>query len=176
MGWFWGRKFFDTTLNPDIPYGYHAISIDERRRKFPVSLWQAAREGQTIEQVWFPGVHSDVGGSYAESGVSDVALEWMLEKAEAQGLRLKADWRKRIKPDPLGPIHNSRKGFWRLWRPAPRVIPPGALVHESVRVRMSDERLQYDPANLPTEHTVVPRRQPPPGPTPPDDQLAAPRV
>ena len=158
MGWFWGRKFFDTALNPDVPYAYHAVSIDERRRKFPVSLWRKPGKGQTIEQVWFPGVHSDVGGSYAESGVSDVALEWMLAKAEAQGLRLKTDWRKRIAPDPSGPIHNSRKGFWRLWRPAQRVIPPGSLVHESVRERMSDEALQYDPRNLPREHTVVPLR------------------
>ena len=158
MGWFWGRKFFDAALNPDVRHGYHAVSIDERRRKFPVSLWREERGDQTIEQVWFPGVHSDVGGSYAESGVSDVALEWMLAKAEARGLRLRADWRERIEPDPLGAIHNSRKGFWRLWRPAQRVIPAGALVHESVRVRMSDEPLQYNPANLPPEHTVVSRR------------------
>ena len=82
----------------------------------------------------------------------------MLTKVEAQGLHLKADWRERIKPDPLGPIHNSRKSFWRLWRPAPRVIPAGALVHESVRVRMGDETLQYNPANLPPKHTVVPGR------------------
>ena len=155
MGWFWSRKFFDTALNPDIPYGYHAVSIDERRRKFPVSLWRGAREGQTIEQVWFPGVHSDVGGSYAESGLSDVALAWMLAKAEAQGLRLKANWRERLAPDPRGRLHNSRKGLWRLWRPAPRVIPPGALVHESVRARMNDETLQYKPSNLPAECTVV---------------------
>ena len=157
MGWFWGRKFFDTTLNPEVAYGYHAVSIDERRRKFPVSLWDEARkaEGQTIEQVWFPGVHSDVGGSYVESGLSDIALWWMLVKAKAQGLRLRAGWNRVAKPDPRGPIHNSRVGFWRLWRPAPRVIPPGALIHESVQKRCSDETLQYNPRNLPGEHTVV---------------------
>ena len=155
MGWFWGRKFFDTTLNPAIRYGYHAVSIDERRRKFPVSLWCPAGKGQTIEQVWFPGVHSDVGGWYRESGLSDVALEWMLAKAEAQGLHLKAGWRKRLAPDPLGPIHNSRTGLWRLWRPAPRVIAPGSLVHESARTRMANPTLQYKPGNLPTECTVV---------------------
>ena len=157
MGWFWGRKFFDATLNPDVAYGYHAVSIDERRRKFPVSLWDEARKakGQTIEQVWFPGVHSDVGGSYAEPGLSDIALRWMLVRAKAQGLRLKADWEKMSKPDPRGPIHKSRVGAWRLWRPAPRVIPPDALVHESVHKRSSDETLQYNPRNLPREHKVV---------------------
>ena len=84
MGWFWGRKFFDATLHHDVTYGYHAVSVDERRKKFPVSLWNEAAKAdrQTIEQVWFPGVHSDVGGSYAEAGLSDVALQWMLEKAE----------------------------------------------------------------------------------------------
>ena len=157
MGWFWGRKFFDTTLNHDVMYGYHAVSIDEQRRKFPVSLWceGAQAEHQAIEQVWFPGVHSDVGGSYTEAGLSDIALNWMLNKAKMQGLRLKPDWRRALAPDPAGPIHNSRTGPWRLWRPASRIIPPGAHVHESVPARMSDQTLSYDPSNLPREHTVV---------------------
>ena len=64
MGWFWGRKFFDPTLHEDVTYGYHAILIDKKRKKFPVSLWDEKRkfDEQTIERVWFPGVHSDVGG------------------------------------------------------------------------------------------------------------------
>ena len=46
MGWFWGRKFFDTTLNHDVMHGYHAVSIDEQRRKFPVSLWRDAARAE----------------------------------------------------------------------------------------------------------------------------------
>ena len=153
FGWFLGRTFFDATLNRDVSYGYHAVSIDERRKKFPVSLWNEARKapGQTIEQVWFPGVHSDVGGWYTESKLSDIALQWMLKKAEAQGLRLENGWCDSLDPDPLGRLHNSRTGGWRLWCPVSRRIPEGALVHRSVRVRMNDETLGYEPFNLPRE-------------------------
>ena len=153
MGWFWSRKFFDATLHNDITFGYHAVSIDERRNKFPVSLWnEAARaEHQTIEQVWFPGVHSDVGGSYAEVGLSDITLQWMLEKAEAHGVHLKPSGRNALAPDPSGILHNSRTGWWRLWRPAPRVIPRGSRVHGSAQVRMGNPKLAYSPSNLPSD-------------------------
>ena len=61
MGWFWGRKFFDATLHEDVRYAYQAVSIDEQRRKFPPSLWHEPVGQERIEQVWFAGVHSDVG-------------------------------------------------------------------------------------------------------------------
>ena len=157
MGWFWGRKFFDATLHHDIAYGYHAVSVDERRKKFPVSLWNEAAKSdrQTIEQVWFPGVHSDVGGSYAEAGLSDIALQWMLEKAENRGLCLKPDWLSKLTPDPCGMLHDSRTGLWRMWRPAPRVIPSVLKVHRSVRTRMDNPESAYGPSNLPNDYTVV---------------------
>ena len=71
MGWFWGRKFFDSTLNHDVKYGYHAVSIDEQRKKFPANMWRedVKADHQTIEQVWFAGVHSDVGGWYRDAGL-----------------------------------------------------------------------------------------------------------
>ena len=157
MGWFWGRKFFDSTLNHDVKYGYHAVSIDERRKKFPANMWSedAKADHQTIEQVWFAGVHSDVGGWYTDAGLSDIALEWMLNRAEARGLRLRPDWRARLSPDPAGRLHVSRAGFWQLWRPAPRTIPEGARIHRSVLARMEDPALGYAPANLPGRYEVV---------------------
>ncbi|MYC66699.1 MAG: DUF2235 domain-containing protein [Acidobacteriia bacterium] len=157
MGWFWGRKFFDSTLNHDVKYGYHAVSIDEQRKKFPANMWSedARADHQTIEQVWFAGVHSDVGGWYTDAGLSDIALEWMLNRAEARGLRLRPDWRARLSPDPAGRLHVSRAGFWRLWRPAPRTIPEGARIHRSVLARMDDPALGYAPGNLPGRYEVV---------------------
>ena len=70
MGWFWGRKFFDATLNEDVAYGYQAVAVDERRRKFPVSLWDESRktEGQVIEQVWFPGLSFRCGRLASRGG------------------------------------------------------------------------------------------------------------
>ena len=149
LGWLTGKRFFDARLNRDVTYGYHAVAIDERRRKFEAFLWdesQASPE-QTIEQVWFPGVHSDVGGWYEERGLSDISLRWMLLKAEAAGMRLRPDWQRRLelRPSPRAPIHRSRVGFWRLWRPVVRQIPEGAKFHRSVYERMEAERSDYLP-------------------------------
>ena len=151
MGWFWGRRYYDTILNEDVAFGYQAASIDEKRRKFPVSLWNEDRchKGQTIVQVWFTGYHFDVGGNSVGGGVSDIALKWMLDNAEAKGMRLKEGWVDGINPDPCGVISESRNGFWRLWRPAIREIPEGAKIHSSVFERIDDPATQYHPSNLP---------------------------
>ncbi|HEY7246757.1 MAG TPA: DUF2235 domain-containing protein [Xanthobacteraceae bacterium] len=76
--------------NPDIAIGRHAIAIDERRAFFRTNLWHPTPEGgpKDIKQVWFPGVHCDVGGGYpeAESGLAKIALQWMLREAGSAGL------------------------------------------------------------------------------------------
>ncbi len=78
--------------NPDIEIGRHAISIDEHRAFFRSNLWTAGRPAvssgpRDLKQVWFAGVHCDVGGGYAEeeSGLSKIALKWMLDEAVAKG-------------------------------------------------------------------------------------------
>lgn len=162
LGWLYGKRFFDAALNDQVSFGYHAMAIDEKRKKFPVLPWNespgALKPHQTVEQVWFAGVHSDVGGWYDEHGMSDIALEWMLRKAEACDLLLKPDWQRQIQPEhaanPTDPIHESRTGFWKLWPPAPRVIPEGAKVHRSVQLRMNGG-CGYKPANLPQSITWV---------------------
>src|SRR2546426_2879296 len=76
-----------TSNNPDIQIGRHAIAIDERRACFRTNLWHPTPNGgpKDVKQVWFPGVHCDVGGGYpeAESGLSKIALEWMIKEALA---------------------------------------------------------------------------------------------
>lgn len=66
----------DTTLNPRVEYGFHALAADETRELFTPTFW-AARPG-TISQEIFPGGHSNVGGGSPERGLSDCALDWML--------------------------------------------------------------------------------------------------
>ncbi len=138
------RSFSDNVLNHDVTYGYHAVAIDEKRKKFPVSLWDEDKKAkhQTIEQVWFAGVHSDIGGWYDERGLSDIALIWMMQKAENAGLKLRSGWDSDLHPDPKDVLHESRKGFWRAWRPATREIPSGALIHQSVLDRVRDTNYQ----------------------------------
>ena len=159
LGYFFGRRFFDATLHHDTPYGYHAISIDEQRRKFLPRIWDEDKKvsGQTIEQVWFPGVHSDVGGSYPERGLSDGALVWMLRHAEIAGLRLKPSWEEGHAPDPTvqNAMHQSRKGFWKLWRKVHRDIPKkGSKIHRSAIERVEAD-IGYSPPNLPEKYVVI---------------------
>jgi len=155
LGYIHGRTFYDQTLNPDIEHGCQAISIDEKRKKFQVSLWDETKavKGQTIEQVWFAGVHSDVGGWYEERGLSDIAFAWMMDKAHACGLRLKDNWRESLEQNALIDLHNSRDKIWRLWRPVDRKIPEGAKIHQSVIDRMGKDK-NYSPT-LPKNHEVV---------------------
>jgi uncharacterized protein (DUF2235 family) len=117
--------------NPDIEIGRHAVAIDERRAFFRSHLWRpsaaAATHGpQDVKQVWFAGVHCDVGGGYAEpeSGLAKIPLEWMLNEAVAAGLCVDEGKRGEIlgregggrfaPPDPDGPAHESLTGPWHL--------------------------------------------------------------
>jgi hypothetical protein len=86
-------RLFNVSQNPCIRRGRHAVSIDERRCFYTDNIWGDALPGQDIEQVWFAGVHSDIGGSYSqkESGLSNISLEWMLNEARAAGLTLVED-------------------------------------------------------------------------------------
>lgn len=155
LGYFLGKKFPDTVLNTDISYGYHAVAIDEKRKKFQVCLWDESKKKphQTIEQVWFPGVHADIGGWYDERGLSDITLIWLLEKAKQCGLLLKPNWKDELKPDPLALMHESRKGLWKLWPVYSRKIPEKALIHKSVIERIKQKQ-DYHPS-LPKAYTIV---------------------
>ena len=155
LGMMYGKQFFDDRLNADVTNAYHAMAIDEKRKKFPVSLWDETdlAPGQKVEQVWFAGVHSDVGGSYKERELSNITLIWMLENAQKHGLKLKAGWRDELVGDPTGEIHESYTGLWKLWRPVARQIPEGGKIHKSVIAR-SQALADYKP-RLPTNYIEV---------------------
>jgi uncharacterized protein (DUF2235 family) len=118
--------------NPDIEIGRHAVSIDERRAFFRSHLWQppkdpgAARGPRDVQQVWFPGVHCDVGGGYPEmtSSLSKYSLEWMLEEAKVAGLIVDPSKEaevlgltgsgKYVPAAPDAARHESLKGLWHI--------------------------------------------------------------
>ncbi|HWH09146.1 MAG TPA: DUF2235 domain-containing protein, partial [Candidatus Thermoplasmatota archaeon] len=66
------HRFHDVKLSSTVDHAYHAVAIDERRKAFAPALWETdpANAGQVVEQAWFPGAHSDVGGGYPEAGLS----------------------------------------------------------------------------------------------------------
>lgn len=79
--------YYDTSLSSKVKNAFHALAIDEKRSPFQPALWTGSiNADQTVEQVWFSGVHSDVGGGYVETGLSDIALSWMIQKAVRCGL------------------------------------------------------------------------------------------
>jgi uncharacterized protein (DUF2235 family) len=134
------HQFHDTELSGSVEIACHALAIDERRAPFAPTLWDyKPKPGQQVEQVWFCGAHSDVGGGYAETGLSDIALEWMIGKARAAGLAFDetAIAAYPLKPDPLGQIHNSKTGLYRLTAGIDRAIgdDPTQSLHQSVLAR-----------------------------------------
>ena len=154
-----GKRWHDRRLNPEVKFGYHALAIDERRSDFEPCPWEedgdAAAEGQTIEQMWFAGVHSDVGGWYEERGLANVALHWMLAKAAARGLRVDRAGLAERRPDPHDRLHRSVSGLWRARPSRAREIPAGARVNRSVIERLESSRVDYRPKNLPRDRLVV---------------------
>ena len=154
VGWAWRRRFYRSTgLDPGIPFGCQALAVDENRWHFRPSLWDegSSPEGQTIEQVWFPGVHSDVGGQGADRRISDITLEWMIDRAEARGLMVRPGWRDDLIPDPAGRI--GRSWMHRI-SSSRRSIPSPDRVHESAWQRRVDPLCGYDPPNLPPKQHI----------------------
>lgn len=168
-----------TARNPDMKNGRHAISIDERRCFFQKNLWGEPFPDQTLKQVWFAGVHSDVGGSYyePESGLSKIALEWMMAEALSFGLKVDESKAKailgdpqpsnRALPDAKAKIHESLtkpwwiaeflphryydeatlKAKWRIPFGAAREVPDDSVLHETAKQRVKSA-IGYAPKNL----------------------------
>ncbi len=145
--------FLDTNLHPDVENAFQALAADERRVEFPPSIWTGPRppvEGQTLEQVWFSGVHGDIGGGYKESGLSDLALRWMCIKAAACGLAFN-------EPAPLdlldakyalAPIHHSWSLFWGFPKNRENPEDPdvsNTKVANSLMLRYREMEGEYNP-------------------------------
>jgi uncharacterized protein (DUF2235 family) len=173
-----------TADNPSIEVGRHAVAIDERRAFFRTNLWRPASPPPSgpkeMKQVWFAGVHCDVGGGYAEgeSGLSAIAFDWMLREAEAPGVGLLVDPERRrrfcggvyAKPNPGAEAHVSLTPLWWLaefllkrhwnWKKRSwtmranlfrrRTIPDGSTIHRSVEQRGAEYCRR-----LPPEHVFV---------------------
>lgn len=165
--WIYAFKFPDDTLNDQVAHACHALALDEERESFKPVLWNQKTPipGQTIEQVWFAGVHSNVGGGYPRQGMSLVALDWMMTKAESHSLRLIEPDRALywLQADVDDKLYDSRRGlgvFYR-WRPRDvqslcrsREVTP-IRVHRSVFERIARNTEGYAPGSLPPRSVVV---------------------
>ena len=109
-------QFHDTRLSRAVKFAFHALAVDEHRPPFAPTLWDSEPlGGQTVEQAWFAGAHSDVGGGYPQHGLSDLVLNWIMAGAVRAGLKLDDAAVNALgtMPDHKQDVHDSL-GFFKL--------------------------------------------------------------
>lgn len=169
-------EFHDTEVSSVVDHSCHALAIDEFRMEFEAAVWNEPRHHsyKTVEQVWFPGAHSNIGGGYDDRGLSDLTLEWMLTrvKEHCPELTFKTET---FAPNSDGKLYDSRTwmyvrsklrplmrvinqcalpgdGRYRVAQVRPHSRPIGEMVHCSAVKRWVEsgtgERALYTPPNL----------------------------
>jgi len=146
-------KYHDVALNPNIKNAAHAMAIDERRKPFKPSIWSRPADWQgDLQQAWFAGVHSNVGGSYSPDGLANEALHWMVEKAESLGLECDSEYLAHFWPCFNSVLNDSMTITYKLMGPFERQIGKhlndGEVLHQSVLDRMQHAKSDYTPHNL----------------------------
>lgn len=172
IGWAWSPQHLQyTRQNKIVEAVRHAVALDERRAYFVQNLWSerpSETKGQDVRQVWFPGVHCDIGGGYpeAEAGLSKITLKWMVEQAQAFGLRFDSTRKrdllpgkstpKQAAPDPTAQLHDSLGGWWRLAEYIPKRIKDPTLGYAR-RWIVHRGRPRFVPANADIHASVFER-------------------
>ena len=169
--------FHDTSFGDHVKVGLHAIAVDERRKPFVPTFWTILKGEEPkghVEQTWFAGAHSNVGGGYSDSGLSDEALIWMIARVQAlTGLEFDVQAVKsNTKPNIGGVVVDSAQG-WPIDHMFPHyraILSPIAIHHgyfsnsEDPTEEHINERVhwsviakragtaanRYSPPNLPT--------------------------
>jgi Uncharacterized alpha/beta hydrolase domain (DUF2235) len=165
----WTRGFHDNRLHPQIEVGLQALAIDEQRRSFAPTTWvgehPSGTDGQTVEQVWFVGAHSNVGGGYHRTGLSDLALIWIMARVESlTKMRFNEDYiGKNFWPCAACSLYRSNRGWWvsrifplkrlpfpkampmEIWfegkKERKSVVPVGEKIHWSVIERLGRDAI-----------------------------------
>jgi hypothetical protein len=160
-------RFPDTNLSETVRCARHAISIDDERRTFHPELWNETEETKRtgrIQQVWFAGVHSNVGGGYPKQGMSLVPLVWMMKEAEARGLRFVPSVRQLYTElqNPNDKLYDSRAGLAGYYAYQPRDMAAicrkydaEPRIHLSVLERIALGTGGYAPGNLARNARIV---------------------
>jgi uncharacterized protein (DUF2235 family) len=150
-------SFHDMTLSSWVDNAFQALAIDEHRKPFQPSVWQQSTKAtrQVLEQLWFAGVHSNVGGSYPDTGLSDISLLWMVDKAESCGLVIDRKCLVAVnkpQPNPLGKLYNSQTVWYKITGLGDYIRPMGQGANESVAStaadRLKNPGANYAPENL----------------------------
>jgi len=167
-------KFPDRTLSTSVAHACHALALDEERESFAPLLWDESKseDPKRIEQVWFAGVHSNVGGGYPRQGMSLVPFDWIMSKAEAPPHNLRFVPAERLMyryhTDVDDKMYDSRAGLGVFYRWLPRDVQRlcadngvAARVHRSVFERIARNTEGYAPGSVPADPEVISLSQPP---------------
>ena len=189
--WIWPLELPGRRLNSKVERACHAVCLDDERTTFQPVLWDESlqpdppadswpTESQRISQVWFAGVHSNVGGGYPDDSLAQVPLTWMMHEAEKTGLKFKQPPKADLDAvsvaesasDKDGRLYDSRSGLGGYYRYGPRKVydlchmrlsrnPDDKVeielpkIHESVFGRVEVGAHLYAPIGLPREYAVV---------------------
>ena len=143
MGLFEGKdEFYDTKMGANVAFARHALAIDEQRQDFEPTIWEP-RPGVDLKQVWFAGVHADVGGSYAPDKTTgliaaDAPLKWMLSEAQKEGLKIEPHIVSALTDGAKAKTHKSRNHVYRFKTPLHRPLHIDNIptkIHPSVKAR-----------------------------------------
>lgn len=149
------HSFQNFKLNGSVENAYQALAIDDERKTFHPILWDTdALPYQTIKQVWFCGMHTDVGGGYDEQELSDIPFVWMKNMAVDHGLLIFSSNSVSIQEDVSGHMHNSRgEGWTKLFRKKQRFWDSSRtdkpIVHKSVLLRKKNVANKDEPPYKP---------------------------
>jgi Uncharacterized alpha/beta hydrolase domain (DUF2235) len=186
--WIWPLEPPSHSLHPSVRRACHALSLDDERTTFHPVLWDEKNEtvqtgtprftsGERLSQVWFAGVHANVGGGYPDDSLAQIPLYWIMQEAKACGLIFKAAdpdamAETREAQDKDGRLYDSRSGLGSYYRYGPRrlarlcnesfsrtlndsVSIATPKIHESVFRRIKNHAHVYAPIGIPHEYEVV---------------------
>ena len=169
---FFPHSFYHYKLTDNVQFAYQALSIDDERTAFWPYVWQEKniegaidRTADNVEQVWFAGMHSNVGGGYERAGMAGVALHWMVNRAQYHDLVFDSNDVQDIYSvcHIHGRMYDSRDGLGFFYRYHPREIEnlcEGKLLgkiklHGSVINRLKHRTANYVPGHIPGEFEMV---------------------
>lgn len=174
---FFPHNFYHYKLTDNVNYACQALAIDDERTAFWPYVWQEKniqgaedRTRDNVNQVWFAGMHANVGGGYERDGMAGVPLYWLMKQAEEKGLIFNADAKQLVldRSHEHGRMYNTRLGLKMIYRYHPReieklcktskgesILLDNIQIHNSVIERLRHRTANYVPGHIPENFDIV---------------------